>query len=364
MSMIVSLLLVGAVSLAVGFLLGHFYRARRDPLKDFEGRLRSALESVASSALSQSTTELIKLSEEKFKALMREGELRLESKKELIDANLKEMGTTLKGLAEKSTRLEEGLHEGRQETEKLRSTAEGLRLVLSSSQARGQWGERMVEDILSVLGLVEGINYLVQHQLESGEQPDYTFLLPKDKRINLDVKFPIDQYEKYLGAESEAEAAEAKKLFLTAVKNHIKDVAGRGYVNPAEGTVDYVMIFIPNESIYGFIHQSYPELLDFALEKHIILCSPITLYAVLSLIHEAVRSFSVEQRAGEIMSELAVFQKQWDEYVGKMDKLGRSLDSAKGDYDNLVTTRTKALEKPLQKIQELQEGQQADLLED
>ncbi|MEE9162983.1 MAG: hypothetical protein V3U35_08445, partial [Candidatus Neomarinimicrobiota bacterium] len=94
--MIVSLLLAVAASLVVGFLLGHFYRARRDPLEDFEGRLRSMLEGAAGSALSQSTSELIKLSEEKFKALMQEGDLRLESKKELIDANLKQMGATLK----------------------------------------------------------------------------------------------------------------------------------------------------------------------------------------------------------------------------------------------------------------------------
>lgn len=358
------LLLAIAASLIIGFVVGYLYKSRKDVLDSLEGRIQSAMEIAAGSALSQSTTELIKLSEEKFKALMKEGELHLEGKKKLIDANLQEMGITLKSLVEKSTRLEEGLATGKEETEKLRSTAEGLRLVLSSSQARGKWGERMVEDILSVLGLVEGINYQVQPQLASGVRPDYSFLLPKEKKINLDVKFPIDQYERYLNAKSDSEAEDAKKHFLSAVKYHIKVVAGRGYVDPAEGTVDFVMIFIPNESIYGFIHKNYPELLDFALENHIVLCSPITLYAVLSLIHEAVRSFSVEQRAGEIMSELAVFQKQWEQYVGKMDKLGRSLDSAKGDYDALVTTRTKALERPLHKIQELQEGQQADLLED
>ena len=145
-------------------------------LDSLEGRIQSAMEIAAGSALSKSTTELIKLSEEKFKALMKEGELHLEGKKKLIDANLQEMGITLKSLVEKSTRLEEGLVTGKEETEKLRSTAEGLRLVLSSSQARGKWGERMVEDILSVLGLVEGINYQVRPQLASGVRPDYSFL--------------------------------------------------------------------------------------------------------------------------------------------------------------------------------------------
>ncbi|MCH7852587.1 MAG: DNA recombination protein RmuC, partial [Candidatus Marinimicrobia bacterium] len=180
--------------------------------------------------------------------------------------------------------------------------------------------------------------------------------------INLDVKFPIDQYEYYIEAESDSDAQQAKRKFLADVKNHIKDVAGRGYVSPADGTVDYAMVFIPNEAIYGFIHQNDASLLDYALEQRIILCSPITLYAVLSLVRQAVRNFAMEEKAGEIFKLLESFQKQWSKYIGQMDKLGRSLDSAQRDYQELVTTRTRQLDKPLDKIQELQSGRQQDLL--
>jgi DNA recombination protein RmuC len=271
------------------------------------------------------------------------------------------MGTTLKDLVEKSARLDEGLATSKEETEKLRSTADQLRQVLASPQQRGKWGERMVEDILNVMGLQEGINYQVQMTMGSGERPDYTFLLPKDKKVNLDVKFPIDQYERYLDAGSEAEADSAKKQFLSDVKNHVKEVSSRGYIDPESGTVDYVMVFIPNESIYGFIHQNDPQLLDFALENHIILCSPITLYAVLSLIHQAVRNFAMEERAGEIMRLLEQFNRQWGKYIEQMDKLGRSLDRAQQDFEALETTRSRQLEKPLSKILEIQEGRPEEL---
>ena len=351
------ILLAVIASLAGGFALGFYYRGRRDPLDDIEARLENTFKAVASTALSQSTTELLKLSEERFKALAQEGNATLEEKKKLIDASLQGMGETLKGLLE-------GLATSREQTDRLRSTTEKLHQVLHNPQKRGQWGERMVEDILNIIGLKEGINYEVHAQLGSGERPDYTFLLPENKKINLDVKFPIDKYELYLNTKSEVDAEKAKREFLSTVKYHVKVVSSRGYIDPEAGTVDYVMVFIPNESIYSFIHQNDPDLLEFALQNHIILCSPITLYAVLSLVRQAVRSFSVEERAGDIMNQLTVFHRQWAEYVGKMDKLGRSLDAAKGDYDLLVTTRTRALEKPLNRIAELQEGRQEDLLKE
>lgn len=371
------------LALVLGALVGYLYaqsrlapqlqeaRLRKEELERRLGEeqvnrdnLQDAFKATASDVLSQSTTELLKLAEERFKALAKEGDTSLEGKKRLIDANLKEMSDTLKGLVDKSTRLEEGLSTSQAATESLRSTTEGLRLVLSSSQKRGQWGERMVEDILQTLGLVKGINYRVHAQVASGERPDFTFLLPKNKTINLDVKFPIDQYERYLEADSDLEAEEAKKQFLSAVKNHVKTVAGRGYIDPAAGTVDYVMVFIPNESVYGFIHQSDPSLLDYALENHIILCSPITLYAVLSLVRQAVQSFGLEERAGEILSLLEQFNTQWGKYVKEMEKMGGAIDRAKETYTSLVNVRTNKLEKPLRKITELQGGGQGNLLEE
>ena len=329
---------------------------------DLDKRFKDTFAALSSQALKISSDQFLQLAAEKFKALSKESDQHLESKKKLIDANLQEIGTALKDLVDKSTKLEEGLASSKEQTEQLRSTTDGLRKVLSSSQARGKWGERMVEDILQLLGLEEGLNYQTQVTLKSGSRPDFTFLLPKSKTINLDVKFPIDQYEYYIEAKSDSDAQQAKRKFLADVKNHIKDVAGRGYVSPADGTVDYAMVFIPNEAIYGFIHQNDASLLDYALEQRIILCSPITLYAVLSLVRQAVRNFAMEEKAGEIFKLLESFQKQWSKYIGQMDKLGRSLESAQRDYQELVTTRTRQLDKPLDKIQELQSGRQQDLL--
>ena len=100
-----------------------------------------------------------------------------------------------------------------------------------------------------------------------------------------------------------------------------------------------MLVFIPNESIYAFIHQSDPDILEYALKNHIILCSPITLFAVLQLIHQAVSNFAMEERAGEIMGLVAEFEKQWNKYSEQLEKMGRRIADAQKEYDTLTTTR-------------------------
>jgi len=78
------------------------------------------------------------------------------------------------------------------------------------------------------------------------------------------------------------------------------------------------------------------------------------------LIHQSVNSFAIEEKAGEIMTILHEFEKQWTKFVESMEKMGRSIDAAKTEYDNLTTIRARQLEKPLGKIQEIKLIQQSD----
>ena len=189
-----------------------------------------------------------------------------------------------------------------------------------------------------------------KQEAEGRDRPDFTFHLPKGKRVNMDVKFPITHYERFLAAEDEGTRADEKKQFLTAIRGHVKAVDGRAYIDPAGGTVDYVLLFIPNESIYSFINQEDHELMDFALEKRIVLCSPLTLYAILSLIRQSVASFAVEQRAGDLQQLVQKFSEQWVKYNERVESVGKSLATTQKHFDDLNSTRTKALERPMEKI--------------
>ena len=330
--------------------------ARLEQLDEIKKGMESVFKSLASDIAKENRKDFLHIAGEKLKDISKQADENLIKKKELIDQNLGDMKKTLKSLHDQSVKLTGNLETSSKETQKLQESTSKLREILSSSQKRGQWGERMVEDILDFIGFMKDKNYVKQSQVESGEKPDYTFLLPKEKKLNMDVKFPLANYERYINSELEEEREAHRKEFLKDVKNHIKDVAGRNYVNPAEGTVDYVLLFIPNESIYGFINQEDTDLIDYALAKKVLLCSPLTLYAMLSLIYQATRNFAMEEKATEVMNLLDTFRLQWVKYVEVMDKMGRSLETAKKDYDTLVSTRKNQLEKPLTQIEEITSG--------
>ena len=321
--------------------------------------MEAAFGNLSRQALSENQQQFLELAKNEFEKLQSGSGKELDQKKELIDASLKNIERSLRDLGDGTTGLREQMNLSQKRIDNLNTTTDQLRAILSSSQARGQWGERMVEDILNFLGLVERVNFTKQSQ-EGDDRPDFTFLLPKDKRLNMDVKFPITHYEQFLNTEDEGLKAAEKKQFLSDVRNHVNAVSKRSYIDPAGGTVDYVLLFIPNEGIYSFINQEDHELIDFAMERKIVLCSPLTLYAILSLIRQSVASFAVEKKAGDLQQLVQTFSQQWEKYGEKVDAMGKSLGATQNHFDNLKGARANALEKPMRKILDLKLDQQKD----
>ena len=333
--------------------LQHKFEEEKKRLVEIRKEMENSFKAMAADIANNNSETFLKQANEQFKSLKESSEKDLDEKKKLIDKSLVGMNDKLESLHKQSTELKTSIDTSQKTTEVLSENTARLREILSSSQKRGQWGERMVEDILQFVGLMENVNYIKQNQVESGQRPDFTFILPQEKRLNMDVKFPLAHYELYLSAETEEGQNSEKVQFLKDVKTHIKSVSSREYINPAEGTLDYVMLFIPNESIYGFINREDSQLVDYALKNNVLLCSPLTLYAVLSLIHQAARNFTMNERASEVMSLVDQFRIQWKKYVEQMDKLGRRIDGLSSDFQILVNTRTRGLEKPLDKIENI-----------
>ena len=256
----------------------------------------------------------------------------------------------LKGQLDKATQATNRLHE----------TTSRLREALANPQRRGHWGERMAEDVLRLAGFVEGVNYRKQQRLAGGTIPDFTFLLPDNQCVHMDVKFPLANYLKMLDAPDEATRNTCTAQFLKDVRARIKEVTTREYIDPAAGTVDYVLVFIPNEQVYGFIHECDSTLLDDAMRDNVVLCSPLTLYAILAVIHRSVDNFRLEQSSKQILDLLSEFKKQWDKYVGGMDRMGDRLEAATKEFHALVGTRTRQLERQLDKIENLRATHEKD----
>ena len=323
--------------------------------------------SLSFDALSRNSAEFLKLANETLSKQTATGAGELESKKKLIDltlegikGNLLKMETLVtdfsKDREKKYGELSSQLKATAEQTGKLQETTNQLHTALASTTMRGQWGERMAEDILRLAGFIEDVNYRKQKTLETtASRPDFTFMLPKNLILNMDVKFPLTNYLNYVNEESESGKQNYKQQFLKDVRQRVKEVTTRDYINPEENTVDYVLVFIPNEQVYYFMHENDSTLIDDALKNKVVVCSPLSLYAILAVIHQAVESFNMEKTSSEMLALFGSFNKQWEAFKSSMEKIGKRIDDAKDEYSRLVSTRTNQLERPLRKIDDLRQ---------
>ena len=329
--------------------------------------IKASFGNLSFDALSKSTEEFLKLAKSRLESEREISLKELDGKKGLIDQQLQQMTSKLENVStvikelekdrvEKFGQLTSHLNTATQQTTALMQTTNQLREALASTKVRGQWGERMAEDVLQLAGFIENVNYLKEKTIEgAGSRPDFTFFLPGNLKLNMDVKFPLTNYIKFLETDVEPEKVKFRSDFLKDVKARIKEVTSREYINPEQNTVDYVLLFIPNEQVYSFIHEQDSSILDEGLKNRVIFCSPITLFAVLAVIRQSVSNFALERTSNEILSLFGVFKKQWDEFLKKLDVLGKRIEDTQKEYESLATTRRRQLERPLNKIDDLRE---------
>ncbi len=352
-------------------LIEESHKDRAEELGVVIQQLETKFAALSREALSTNADDFLKLARTKLEQHSIEGAKTLEEKKKLIDARLEVMGAKLGELNELIQRVEKQRSESHgslkgqlerttQATNRLQETTGQLREALANPQHRGQWGERMAEDVLRLAGFIEGVNYVKQQQVAEGTRPDFTFKLPDNRQVHMDVKFPLANYLKMLNAEDESTRTASTAQFLRDVRSRIKEVTTREYINPAEGTVDYVLVFIPNEQVYAFIHERDSSLLDDAMRSKVVLCSPMTLYAILAVIRQATDNFRLEQTSRQVQELLSEFNKQWRKYTEGMDKMGERLKAALKEYENLVGVRTRQLDRNLDKIEDLRASREEE----
>ena len=321
--------------------------------KKSKEELKSAFNELSQNILDSQSERFLQLAQGKLEAQTKAGEKDLDGKKQLIDASLikveKMMSEIEKERSQAYGNLSNQLKTATLQTEHLQKITTDLKSVLSNNKIRGQWGERMAEDILRMAGFIEGIQYEKQKiQDGSKTKPDFTFKMPDGHVLNMDVKFPLNNYENYLSTDSEMEKEKYKKEFLKDAKLRLREIKDRDYIN--NNTLDYVLLFIPNEQIYSFINEHDRSMLDEALQSKVIICGPNTLYAIISVIHQASNNFQLEKKSSEVLALLNNFKDEWKRYSEEFEKMEKQFDTFGKTFDRVKTTRVNKLEKQMEKV--------------
>lgn len=260
-----------------------------------------------------------------------------------------------KDRTQKFSEISKTLEQHKELTHDLKISTEQLAKVLSNNQARGAWGERIIEDLLQANGLVEGIHYLKQaKQSSSTARPDITLLLPNNRNVPIDVKFPYSEIQKLSEAQTQSSKAEHLKQFSQDLRIKIDKVAT--YIDPTQETLDYAILFVPNEMVFSFINQKMPDLVDRAINKKVLMVSPFTFLIVARTVMESYRNFMIGDKLKEVVSYVDDFVGEWSKFKEKFEKYGRSIATLQKDYDDLTGTRVKQMERRINKIEDVRQG--------
>ncbi len=329
---------------------------------DTSSKIEQKLNEIVPSSLSKAVDQLIKIANEKLKAENQDIKTDLSNKKTAIEDLIKQLKDEIKQNNKKvedsdkervgSFRaLQQELEGHKVITEQLSATTEGLKKVLSNNQLRGQFGEQVAEDLLRMSGFVNGVDYLKnKRQEDSSTRPDFTILLPDGIKINVDAKFPYSNLQKMTETEDKSSKQEHVKAFEVDIKEKIKQVTTRDYINPANNTVDFVIMFIPNEMIFSFIYDRMNRVWSDAMKQKVILAGPFNFTAVLRLIRQSYSNFKYQKNIHKIITFIKVFEDEFRKYNEEFEKIGIRIDALSEQYDKVNSTRTKQLVRTVDKI--------------
>lgn len=361
--MIILYLITGLLfGMIISYILVKYYTNN----EKLDNNIENKIARIAGEALKNNSEQFITLAKEVLGSEKKEIKTDLEGKKSIIAEMVYEIRKDIKknedriekndiNIIESFTKLKTELESYKTITGELKVSTEALKKILSNNQMRGQFGEQIADDLLKMSGFTIGKDYRKNEAIgEQGTRPDFTVYLPDRTKINIDAKFPFTALLSYSEAKSDDEKKKFLAIFKQDVKNKIKQVTSREYINPAENTVDFVIIFIPNEMIFSFIYEKMNDVWEEAMNKKVILSGPFSFTAILRMVKQSYTSFTYKENLHEIISLIHRFNSEFEKFSGEIDTLGARIKSLDTQFEVVSTTRTRQLTKIVDKITDKQ----------
>ena len=287
---------------------------------------------------------------------------RMESLTKATDARLKEIS----GQVDK--RLSEGLEkthatftdirqrlalidDAQKKITELSTNVVSLQRVLADRTSRGAFGEVQLHALVANV-LPENV-YAMQYSLQSGKRADCVLFMPEPTgMIVIDSKFPLDNYQRKMDADTTEEARKiATRDFQRDVRTHIDDIASK-YIVPGE-TASSAILFLPAEAVFAEIHAHHRELVEYSYRKRVMLTSPTTLMAVLTTSAAVIKDSQTREQVHKIQEHLRYLSKDFERFQSRMDKLALHIDQANRDVTD-VNTSARKISGRFQKIERLE----------
>jgi DNA recombination protein RmuC len=360
-------LFIGA---AAGGLLGYLLGKKRTPSQDTDlaGRL-GALEATEQELRKQ----LQKADEaQKEQGLRQDQENKVLLQLAPVKQQLEQMQTIVQRLekdrTEQFSSIQEQLRSAIETDENLRKQTQQLAQALSSNNLRGVWGEAQLRKLVELAGLIKHADFSEQATISSDAgmgRADMVINLPGGKSLAIDSKVPFNSYQEASAISEMAsgeELSRRKKLLeehVKAVRGHIDALGAKTYWAGLSASPDFVICFVPSESLLSAALDTDPGLLEYAFKKNVALASPVSLFSVLKTINYIWRQNADES---QVRSMIKLGKELYDR-IGKIaqlaDKLGRSITTSVKDYNSFVSSLESRVLVTARKLNDLDENELA-----
>jgi DNA recombination protein RmuC len=225
-----------------------------------------------------------------------------------------------------------------------------LQDFLKSPKLRGNIGEQVLKDLISQM--IPKNSFHLQYQFKTGERVDAA--IKTDAGIlTIDSKFPMENFQKMVKAETEKEKEDAGKEFVRDIKKHIDDISKK-YILPDEGTMDFALMYIPSENVFNEL-TNITAVSDYARKARVFPVSPNTLYAHLHMILLSFEGKKIENRSRQVLRLLRALQIDYNKVQENVGVLGKHINNASAQFSN-VSSGFMQLGNKIQSAGNLEEG--------
>ena len=244
---------------------------------------------------------------------------------------------------ENLTELRDAIKANLESDELLRKQTQVLSTALSSNSVRGVWGEAQLRRLVELAGLLKHADFDEQATITAG-RADMIINLPGGKQLAIDSKVPYNSYQEASQISELSEGAEKArrdallKEHVKAVRKHIDDLATREYWNALNASPDFVVAFIPSESLLAASLEADPSILEYAFAKNVALASPVSLFSVLKTINYIWRQNVDESQVRQMLRLGKELYERVEVIADKADKLGRSILGSVKDYNAFISS--------------------------
>ena len=357
-------------------------RSVRDEIANFRAEMKTgahqeraeltiSLKSFSDS-VEQKMAAVGQLVDEKLKHIQEDNTRQLDKMRETVDEKLQ--STLEKRLSESFKQVSERLEQVHQGLGDMRTLATGvgdLKKVLTNIKTRGTWGEVQLGALLEEILAPEQYAKNVRIHENSNDVVEFAIKLPGHGQqdgdhvlIPVDAKFPVEDYQRLLAAQENADAAaaeEAAKFLETIIKKEAKDIFTK-YISPPV-TTDFGIMFLPSEGLYAEVIRRTALVQLLQRDYHIQISGPSTFAAFLNSLQMGFRSLAIQKRSGEVWKVLGEVKTEFGKYGDLLDSVHKKLVHATDSMDD-VRKRSRAIQRRLRNVQELPGAEAEILIED